>query len=165
MKTTIYKTMLLVLFGFVFIYAIHSILVALIYLYFHYGLSDRFLNIHFQYYLPAFTLAFTFVFSLLSVWLIVRKKEEIIDIEYLKLPWFLCIITLLIAIVLKPITYKVSGHKLMLLYEDLSKFEYMSKLNFDSIFKTINYSELGSLWFLLLLLFMSFFYLNKKAKS
>ncbi len=165
MKRTIYKTILLVLFGFVFINAIHSIIVALTYFYFHYGLSDRFLNIHFQYYVPAFALVITFAFSLIIVLLFVKKKHKTVEIEHLKLPWLLFMASLLTAIVLKPIIHKISDNKIMLLYEDLSKFEYMSKLNFDSIFKTLNYSDLGSKWFLFLLLFICFLYLNKKAKS
>ncbi|BAO74456.1 hypothetical protein [Winogradskyella sp. PG-2] len=165
MKTTIYKIILWILFGFIFISAVHAIIESLIYVYLHYGFSDKFLDIHFQYYTPAFTFILTFIFSLIILLYVRKKVSKKINLEDLKYPWILSVISLIIAIVLKPIALRVSDKKLMLLYEDLSKVDYMSRLDFNTIFDAVNYSSYGSKWLLVILLIIGFLYLIKKSKE
>lgn len=163
-KQTNYKIVFWVLFGYSLISAVHAIIEALIYCYFHYGLSDGFIEIHFQYYIPAFSGIVTFIFSIFTM-LVLKKKITTIKIESSKLPWFLFFIFTVIAIVTKPIAQLWSDNKIMMLYDDLSKSEYLSQLNLLKIFNTIKYSSIGSQWLLIFLLVIYVLYLNRKSKA
>lgn len=156
-KHTSYKPILWLLFGFVLISAVHAIIETLIYCYLHYGLSDGFLDIHFQYYIPAFSVGITFIFGVI-VAIILRKK-----IETTKVPWFLFLILTLIAAIIKPLVHIWSDNGVMRLYDDLSKSEYLSELNLVTIFNTVKYSSIGSLWFLFILLAFYFLFLNRNS--
>ena len=162
-KTTAYKLVLWVLFGFAFISTIHAIVEALIFCYLHYGLSNGFLDIHFQYYIPAFSILMTFVLSILTI-LSIKKKLVNFDIEQSKLPWFLFFIFTTIAISNSIITKQLSDQKVMLLFDDLSKSEYLGQLNLVNIFNTIKLSSLGSQWLIVILFVMATLFLKKTSK-
>ncbi|WP_178987869.1 hypothetical protein [Winogradskyella schleiferi] len=162
-KQSIYNPILWVLFGFALISAVHAIIETLIYGYFHYGLSDGFIDIHFRYYIPAFSLVTTFIFSIITM-LILKKKITTLKIETSKLPWLTFVSLIIIASIAKPLVQIWSDNKVMSLYDDLSKTEYLSRLNLVNIFNTIEYSSIGSLWLLFLLLVVYFLYLNRRSK-
>ena len=163
-KPTIYKLILWVLFGFALISALQAVIETLIYSYFHYGLSDGFIEFHFLYYIPAFSIVITFLFSIFTI-LILKKKVTTFKIETSKLPWFLFFILTVIAGSLKPLTHLWSDNKIILLYDDLSKSQYLSELSFLKIFNVITYSSIGSQWFLFMLLVVNFLYLNRKSRA
>ncbi len=163
-KQSIYTSILWVLFGFALISAVHSLIVVCIYVYFHYGLFDGFLDIHFQYYIPAYSLGVTFLLGLIISFLL-KKKISTLSISATKLPWLLFMILVIIAAVVKPVIEIWSDKNIMLLYDDLSKSEYLSRLNLVKIDNTIKYSSIGALWLLFILLLVIFLFLNRKSKD
>lgn len=163
-KPTKYKPVLWVLYAFVLISAVHAIIDVLIYFYFHYGLTNGFINFHFKYYIPAFSIGVTFIFSIFTM-LILKKTITPLKIETSKLPWVLFFILTVIAAIIKPLTHVWSDNKIMMLYEDLSKSEYLSHLNLVKIFNTITYSSIGAQWFLFMLLLVYFLFLNRKSRA
>ncbi|WP_299100962.1 hypothetical protein [uncultured Winogradskyella sp.] len=163
-KSTIYKPILWLIFDFTLISALSAIMEIFIYGYFHYGLSHGFINIHFQYYVPAFSIVIAVIFSVISI-LLLKKKISSIKLKSSRFPWLLFVLLSIFAAITKPLVQNWSDKKVMLLYDDLSKADYLSQLNFVKIFNTINYSSIGALWLLVILLVCYVWFLNRKATT
>jgi uncharacterized membrane protein len=160
-----YKIILWILFGFAVLNTANTIIKSIIYGYFHYGLSDGFLEIHFNYYVPAFSFIITFIFSFLVITFL-NQKLKIWQSESSKFPaiWFLILV--IIGFTIEPFILIISDQKIKVLFEDLSKSEYLGKLNFDTIFNCIDYSVFGSKGLLfILILSYSIFMLKKEKKD
>lgn len=164
-KKSTYNTIILILFGVALFSATNVIIKSLIHFYFHYGLSHRFVEIHFNYYVPAFSFVATLIFSFLT-YILLKKKLQKWQNGQNQYPIVWILILIIIAIVTDPFIQIVSDKKLNLLYEDLSRYDYLSRLNFDIIFNAIDYSVYGSKWLVFIFVFIFCLYeLRKQNKK
>lgn len=158
-----YKIIQWVLFGYAVLSIINIVIKILLHFYFHYGLNDGFIEIHFNYYLPLFCFFITSLFSVITFIFIKKKFTK----WYNNSPqfYFLWFLILTIAgIVIDPLIQITSDDKLSVLFNNFAKSEYLSLLNFDVIFNTLNYCIIGSKWTLPLFVFILLFF-DKKRKT
>lgn len=160
-KTQSLKILVWILFGFVFLTAVTSLLNVLIYAYMHYGFSDEFYLIHFKYYIPAFSVLIYGIVAMLLI-LFIRKKTKknlLTDYKISKIGWFILII---LAIFLEPLTQIISDRQLENNLNDPSQTLHMSSLDIEAIFEIVDYSIRISKWTMILALI---FYFSLKSRS
>ncbi|WP_296381288.1 hypothetical protein [Winogradskyella sp.] len=150
------------LLGFVLLKATHVFLEILINIYLIYGFSDGFVLIHFKYYLPIFSFSVTLITSIILI-LLLNNKWRFWGLNMSKLSTLWFILLTIITIIAQPIIQFIFDEKFKLLYNDLSKSEYLSNLNLDAIFTIKDYCLYGSEW--LLFLFIATYYILKKKKD
>jgi hypothetical protein len=157
-----YQLIIWILFVYVLISAATTITKALIYLFFHYGLNNGFIEIHFRYYLPLFGFSITIICSVI-VFTILRRYLLRWQWDNSKPPIVLFLLFFLISIT-DPLLKKTSDKSFHSLFDDLSKTDYLSERNFDTIFSSLEFCLFGIQWVLIALLLFFSLYLLKVNK-
>lgn len=157
MKTSHYTSIIWMLYGFVFISAITAMLEAAVYAYMHYGLENGYMIRRFSYYIPCFACILYGITALIMVFISNRMIKQN---KSLKLPKISFIVCMIIAISFQLLTESVSDWHLGVLFDDLSKAEYMSSVNFGKLFDVVNYTTFTLHWvsFIAALVFFSYKY-------
>lgn len=159
-KQSTYKLIIWMLYSFVLFGAVTTLVKALIYLYFHYGLTDGFVDIHFTYYIPAFSIVVALVFCIvLVVFLQKHLTKWYIKKDQFPAVWFLIFLVICLT---DPVIKGISNIKISTLYDDLSQFEYLSERNFELLFNILDLSVFGSRWFLCITLLLFYIFKIKR---
>lgn len=159
-----YSSLSFMLYGFVVITAIVSILETAVFAYMHYGLEHGYRIRRFSYYIPCFAIITYGVTAVLLALIAKRKSRTGIAPTIPKLTLILCLI---IAIFLQFYTERISDWHLSILFDDLSKTEYMSSVNFGKLFDIVEYTTLILRWAFIIfgLAFFSYMLKTDKRKS
>lgn len=162
MKSSHYTSILWMIYGFVLIMAITAVLEAAVYAYMHYGLVNGYMTRRFSYYIPCFSSIIYSVTTMLLVFLANRKLKRS---QPLKLPKILIVVCIIVAIGFQFFTEKVSDWHLSVLFDDLSKTEYMSSVNFGKLFDIIENTTLILRWVCIVMALLFFLYQLKTVKK
>lgn len=160
MKNQHYTSLLWMLYGFVFIMAITSILEAFLCLYMHYGLVEEFMIRRFSYYIPFFGCT---IYGITGLFLLFISNKRLKKNKPLNLPKLMFGICLIIAIGFQFFTEKVSDWHLSQLFDDVSKNEYMGSLPFGKLFDIVEYTAFALRW--LSIIVTAFFFFNRLNKT
>lgn len=151
-----YNTSILsMLYGFVLITAVISMLEAAVFAYMHYGLENGYMIRRFTYYIPCFAII---IYGITALFLVIIANRNLVRNRPFKLPKFTLFLLIIIAIGFQYYTERVSDWHLSVLFDDLSKTEYMSSVNFGRLFEVVEYTTLILRWFFIVMALLFFSY-------
>lgn len=150
-----YASILWILYGFVLLTAIFSVLEAAVYTYMHYGLVNGYMIRRFSYYIPCFAFI---VYGITAVLLVLAANRKSKRHKPLTLPKLSLIICIIVAISFQYYTERISDWHLTVLFDDLSKAEYMSSVSFGKLFAIVEHTTLILRWAFIIfaIIFFSF---------
>lgn len=155
-------TILWMLYGFVVLTAILSVLEASVYAYMHYGLTNGYMIRRFSYYIPCFAGFIYGLTAIIMVFISNRKTKRSIPIS---LPKVSFIIGILIAMTFQIFTERVSDWHLNVLFDDLSKAEYMSSVQFGQLFDIVEQTTFVLRWLFIIIALLFLLYRSSKSKQ
>lgn len=164
-KEKIPKKLLWILFGFIIISIGQSCIETFIYTYSYYGFNNDFLEIHFKYYVPAFSAVVLLITSFATIYFLKKMLTKSLKVD-LKFPTSALILLTVFSICISFFPKFIFDEQFEQLYSDYSKFNYLSDLDIDLVFKSIETSIFVSTWMIVLLILSYCGYLiNKRSKN
>ncbi len=119
------------------LFAVVSLLNALIIIFMHYGIKQEYSTKYFMYFIHGFAIAIYLIIAVVFVFFL-RKKDE--DWPKKKIPTFLFFLVAVVAVALSHIFKYLSNQRLESYYEDLTFTNYMSKLNLNLLFDIVDHA-------------------------